>query len=296
MIDLIILIIFMFSIYFFIKAKQKYDNTNIIEKINQERIKEKKELEQEIENKRKEISFLDLRIKNNEDIAKEALQKYWETLEYKYSEKESEYDYYLQKLETNYNIKQDEIIAEIESNQQKLDSIHATRIAAQEALIKEKEIKENSSFYCLKIKKDDLDDIEVLERIKPKLNQPRILCMLIWATYYQKPMTILCNNILGTNIISGIYKITNQKTQQCYIGQALDIAKRWKEHAKCGLGIDTPQNNKLYQSIQEYGLTNFSFELLEKCSREQLNEKEKYYINLYQSYEYGFNSNRGNSK
>lgn len=76
MIDLIILIIFMFSIFFFIKAKQKYDNTNIIEKINQERIKEKKELEQEIENKRKEISFLDLRIKNNEDIAKEALQKY----------------------------------------------------------------------------------------------------------------------------------------------------------------------------------------------------------------------------
>lgn len=296
MIDLIIFIIFIISIYCFIKAKEKYDNINIIEKVNQERIKEKERLEQEIENKKEEISFLDQRIQNNENIAKEAFQKYWDVLEYKYSEKESEYDYYIQKLKVNYDIKQDEIIAEIKDNQQKLDSIKATRIAAQEALIKEKEIQENSSFYCLKIKKDDLDDIEILERIKPKLNQPRILCMLIWSTYYQKPMTSLCNNILGVNTICGVYKITNQKTQQCYIGQAVDVGKRWKDHAKYGLGIDTPQNNKLYQSIQEYGLVNFSFELLEKCPKEQLNEKEKYYINLYQSYEYGFNSNKGNSK
>ena len=109
-------------------------------------------------------------------------------------------------------------------------------------------------------------------------------------------MTLLCNNVLGVNEVSGIYKITNQKTQQCYIGQAVDVAKRFKDHAKSGLGIDTPANNKLYKSMQEYGLINFSFELLEKCTKDKLNEKEKYYINLYQNYEYGFNSNKGNSK
>ena len=63
---------------------------------------------------------------------------------------------------------------------------------------------------------------------------------------------------------------------------------------KCGLGIDTPAGNKLYKSMQEYGVWNFAFEVLEECPRDQLNEKEKYYIDLYNSYEFGFNSNRGN--
>ena len=62
------------------------------------------------------------------------------------------------------------------------------------------------------------------------------------------------NNILGTAVVCGIYKITNQKTNMCYIGQAADVAKRWKDHAKCGLGIDTPANNKLYKAMQEDGL------------------------------------------
>ena len=39
-------------------------------------------------------------------------------------------------------------------------------------------------------------------------------------------MNQLCNNIIGVKIKSGIYKITNQLTNMCYIGQAVDIAKR----------------------------------------------------------------------
>ena len=119
--------------------------------------------------------------------------------------------------------------------------------------------------------------------------------MLIWSTYFQKPMTNLCNNVIGTEIKSGIYKITNQKDNLCYIGQAVDLARRWKDHAKCGLGIDTPASNKLYQSMIEDGIWNFSFEVLEECPREQLNEKEKYYINLYDSKNYGYNVTKGNN-
>jgi group I intron endonuclease len=120
--------------------------------------------------------------------------------------------------------------------------------------------------------------------------------MLIWQTYFRKPMTDLCNNIIGTAIKSGIYKITNIKTKECYIGQAVDLTSRWKDHAKAGLGIDTPAANKLYKAIQEYGIWNFSWEILEECERSELNEKEKYYIELYQSKEYGYNSIKGNSK
>ena len=58
------------------------------------------------------------------------------------------------------------------------------------------------------VKVDDLADIKVLERMKSQLNKPRILSMLIWSTYWQKPMTALCNNVLGTSIVTGIYKIS----------------------------------------------------------------------------------------
>ena len=38
-------------------------------------------------------------------------------------------------------------------------------------------------------------------------------------------MTTLCNRILGLNTITGIYKITNQVNNKCYIGQSVDISK-----------------------------------------------------------------------
>lgn len=177
-----------------------------------------------------------------------------------------------------------------------MEKIRITRASAQEALLKEEKIKKDMSFYSLNPSQEDIDDIQTLERIKNKLHQPRILCMLIWSTYFQKPMTQLCNNILGVKEICGIYKITNQETNQCYIGQSVDIAKRWKDHIKCGLGIDTPANNKLYQSMAEYGVWNFTFEVLEECPKNQLNEKERFYIDLYQANEFGFNSNTGIKK
>lgn len=184
-------------------------------------------------------------------------------------------------------------ISELEEKRAKLAaSIEATI----KARVREKEIKEKLDFYCLQIDPIDLSDIETLEKVKSRLNKPRILSMLIWQTYYQKPMTQLCNDVLGTSVVTGIYKITNQTTDQVYIGQARDMAARWKEHAKCGLDIDRPAGNKLYQAMMEDGIQNFSWELLEECSANELNEKERKYIELYQSAKFGYNSNKGVSK
>ena len=185
---------------------------------------------------------------------------------------------------------------DVEECKVELNKIRATRAAAIEAQRKEKEIKEQLAFYCLTPTNSELDDVRKLEHIKPDLHNPRILSMLIWSTYFQKPMTALCNNVLGTTTVTGIYKITNQKDNMCYIGQAVDVATRWKQHAKCGLGIDTPASNKLYKAMIQDGIWNFSWELLEQCPRSDLDEKEKFYINLYQSYEYGYNSNTGIGK
>lgn len=65
---------------------------------------------------------------------------------------------------------------------------------------------------------------------------------------------------------------------------------------KCGLGIDTPANNKLYEAMMKEGLSNFTFELIEECNNNLLDEKEAFYIDLYNSKKYGYNSQNGNRK
>lgn len=224
---------------------------------------------------------------NQKKLCDDAFSNYWKVLESCYKEKSEEFDNNIENLQKNFEKEK----AEIESD---LDKIRQTRASAIQANLREQEIKGKLSFYCLQVSPTDLADIQKLESIKPQLNNPRILSMLIWSTYFQKPMTALCNNVIGTTVKSGIYKITNQTNDLCYIGQAVDLATRWKAHAKCGLGIDTPQGNLLYKAMMADGLWNFSFEVLEECPKEDLNEKERYYIQLYQSKEYGYNSTAGN--
>ena len=242
------------------------------------------------------VKNFDNALKMKEQLSKQAFENYCEILNKSYLEKDAEYESLVQRLEDAYANQQEVLRLQFESAEAELKTMRQTRDAIIAARIKEQEIKEKRSFYCLTIKDTELEDIKLLEKIKVQLNNPRILSMLIWSTYFQKPMTALCNNVLGTDIVCGIYKITNQNNDMCYIGQSVDVSTRWKNHAKCGLGIDTPAGNKLYKAMQEEGIWNFSWELLEKCPREELNKKENYYIELYKAYEYGYNSNIGVKK
>ena len=297
------------------KINDLIDNKNIqLQLRNSQLIDENSKLESEntslrrvkndiLEDKKKEMQQLNIirqevqeTVATQKQLAEEALTNYFDSLDKDYSNKEKEYEKNIISLYSNYDKLQEECMKKMASARIQLEKIEKTRDAAIQAQIKEKEIKEQLSFYCLSANESDLADIKVLERMKSQLNKPRILSMLIWSTYWQKPMTALCNNVLGTSIVTGIYKITNQETGECYIGQAADVAKRWKDHAKCGLGIDTPAGNKLYKAIQEYGIWNFSWELLEQCERVDLDEEERYYIQLYKSYEFGYNSNKGVKK
>lgn len=91
----------------------------------------------------------------------------------------------------------------------------------------------------------------------------------------------------------GIYKITNQINGKIYIGQSIDIQQRWKQHKQQVKGIRS--NNKLYQAMREYGIENFLFEIIEQCefSQQELDERQRYWIKYYNSYENGYNSTRG---
>jgi len=282
------------------KSKLEYQISNLKlekDKLNYEQLNTKndiKNLKEQINIYTENLRQIDETISNSKQRSQEAFESYCDILDAAYKNTEEEYSELEDSLREAYAIAQEKLLAETSEIQKELDKIKATRTAAIEAQIREKKIKEQQSFYCLKISDADIADIQKLENIKKTLNKPRVLSMLIWQTWFQKPLKALAANILGTSTVTGIYKITNIITGECYIGQAADIASRWSEHAKCSLGIDTPAGNKLYKAMQEYGLQSFSWELLEKCDRAELNEKERYYISLYDSVNYGYNILKGN--
>ena len=256
---------------------------------NETILSENNKLTTQIEEGKKHLSTIQNAIDNQQEMSSNAFKNYCDILEKRYKEVEEEHDMEIEALNTAYSNLQLKLLREADEVRSDLDKIKATRIAAIEAARREKDIENNLTFYCLDISDADKIDIAKLEALKPSLNKPRVLSMLIWQTWFQKPLKALSANVVGATDATGIYKITNIKTKECYIGQAMHIKERWAEHAKCGLGIDTPAGNKLYKAIQEFGLWNFSFEVLEECSREELNEKEKIYIEKYNAFFEGYN-------
>ena len=74
----------------------------------------------------------------------------------------------------------------------------------------------------------------------------------------------------------------------CYIGQAANIADRWKQHIKRGIGAETPTLNKLYPAMLEFGVENFTFEIVEEVDRSQLNEREDYWQEYFHAKDFGY--------
>lgn len=91
--------------------------------------------------------------------------------------------------------------------------------------------------------------------------------------------------------ICGIYKISFLTTSKVYIGQSTDIYRRIAEHwlsanaTEDNLNLKTQRDYMLpiHRAIRKYGRGNTCLEILERCSREELNEREKYWIKKYNS-------------
>lgn len=78
----------------------------------------------------------------------------------------------------------------------------------------------------------------------------------------------------------GIYKFTNKINGKVYIGQSIHIERRFQEH--CQQAKHNPKT-VFHNALQKYGVENFLFEIIELCEDSQLDDKEKYYINKYNS-------------
>ena len=242
------------------------------------------DMQQKVDNYyQQEKQKVDKRLEEFKNVSSKAAEQYFSNLQEAYKHADAAHAQKMTKLKEE----QDGAAAD-------LNNLKETRKAAYEALLKQQEIKENKDNYRLKLNPQDLQDVSSLEQLRNTFHKPRVISMLIWQYYYQPLAKKQFPIILHGGDVGGIYKITNIQTEQAYIGQSVDIYKRWMEHCKAGLGIDTPAGNKLYQAMLSNGLYNFTFELLCQCSNLELNEKEKYFIDLYQADLFGYNSTKGN--
>lgn len=85
-------------------------------------------------------------------------------------------------------------------------------------------------------------------------------------------------------VMKGIYKITSP-SNRVYIGQSIDIERRFRHYKK----LACKEQVKIYNSFLKYGVDAHIFEVLELCDTEDLNNRERYYQDLYDSVNNGLN-------
>lgn len=160
--------------------------------------------------------------------------------------------------------------------------------AAVEAAKRQEEMETQQNFYRIQLSDIDLEEIERLRAVEPYLRNKEALNKVIWKVFYEKPTTDLIGRVIGNIQATGIYKITNIQNQKCYVGQAVNLGDRWKQHIKKGLGADPPTRNKLYPAMKEVGPENFTFEVIEQCDRASLDSREDYWQEYFKAKEFGY--------
>ena len=176
-----------------------------------------------------------------------------------------------------------------------LDDYKKKQQAVNEAILRQRAIDEQQDFYRVKLTEDAKQDIKYLISIIDNVKNSALLYKLIWSEYIQKPFSAMLKNVTnGREIKCVIYKITNINTQEIYIGKTkADVTKRWTEHIKTSLNIGTVARSKIHDALFKHW-DDFTFEILEEVDDEsKLSQREKYYINFYQSNIYGYNMNGG---
>lgn len=201
----------------------------------------------------------------------------------------TEYNDFLQQIQQKTLIEQEQynkLVADVEDFRNRRAAI--IKLQKEEA-----EIKEGQSFYILNLTENDLEDIIELSKLEEKIHHKDIVNRLIFDVYIKKPLSDLCNRVLANKKICGIYKITNLKNDLIYIGKSTDVKNRWQEHIKSAFNIGTIAHAKIHDAIKKDGIQNFSFQLIEECSKEIYGEREKYWIDFYDTKNYGYNEKNG---
>lgn len=290
-----------------LKEKHELSKTNFY---NQEEQNEQKKALEEIEQKialsKQQNQALEVEI-NNKLAQVSAAQERYDTLTSNLTQIQDTYDVLVKQAEQNY-------VAELEELKRKnKEEIDETNLITQVAINKiNEQVDDCQKLYAslissyqianeesdarrhVQISLTTREDIDfMLNYVSSRLKNPTIISKLIWSEYFQKPTNDMLDFVLPSRDCAGIYKITNDETKEAYIGRSVSVRKRLTDHIKSALGIDTIADQHVHQVMREKGIWNFTFELIEECPREKLNEREKYYIEFFHTDQYGYNQKAG---
>jgi len=108
-------------------------------------------------------------------------------------------------------------------------------------------------------------------------------------------INIIDGDILNTTediLKCGIYKIENLKKQKIYVGKSTNILKRFRTH-KYFLKNNKHYNKELQQDWNVFKENDFIFETIQTYNREELSEKETYWIEKLDTFNNGYNKTLG---
>lgn len=193
------------------------------------------------------------------------------------------------------NIEKERLNKQINEIKNELEKYQLMRAAVNEDIMRERQLQEQSEFYTINLSETEIADLLTIKELSPRFNNRELLNKIVYESYIKRPLQEMIKRVLNGRSPSGIYKITRKSTGEIYIGRAVSVDKRWTEHAKMAFSIGSIAHSTLHTLMQKDGIWNFTFELLEEVPKEQLNEREKYYIEFYDSKNYGLNQKNGNN-
>ena len=174
-----------------------------------------------------------------------------------------------------------------------INAYSAKQAAINEAIMRQRALEEQQDFYRVCLGPEAANDVEILNAARRNLKKPEIIDKIIYDNYIGKPVLEMIKRVLQNTTCSGIYKITCIKTGEIYIGKSTDVKSRWQQHCKSAFNCGTIAHSLLHTKMKQYGIEQFTFELVEQVPKEQLSEREKFYINFYQTKETGLNERNG---
>lgn len=94
--------------------------------------------------------------------------------------------------------------------------------------------------------------------------------------------------------VGTIYKIENLINHKVYIGQTImDVKDRWYRHCEINGVSESEKAMPIKRALLKYGKENFSFEVIEEVPKDSLDDREKYWIDKFDSYRNGYNATAG---
>ena len=144
----------------------------------------------------------------------------------------------------------------------------------------------------LVVASEEKEDIQNLTAFLPKIHNSSALYKIVYDLFVSRAVKEMEKRVLNNESFSGIYKITGPDGR-IYIGKSTDIKSRWQQHCKSAFHTGTISWAAIHDEMEKVGIDQFTFEVVERTPKENLTDREKFWIRFYDSDKTGFNMRAG---